>query len=279
MMTRFMLSPPVVLSLLLVAVAPAAAQDEKPVYKLGLVLDSDKRNRDLGADVVNAATRAFVDSRRFEMVERSQLNAVFTEKNLQKFLGKGDNKLSDLHGIDFIGIVGYTVENKRTSNGNQSLFTIEVRLSDTRTGNILATLTSERSDYLNLPSSPREAGHQLFQNIREAFPPFGYIVKVSGEEVVVDLGTEAGVKKGDTFEIVKEGEQIIHPRTGEPLPAEMIVVGELKVVSTSAQLSHCKLKSRDAEAALGDPVRFKGKSSILNKTLRKTRGFWDNITD
>lgn len=270
-MLRSILSPLLVLCLLFAAAAPSVAQEEKVQYRLGLVLDKGKKDREIAEDVLNAATRAFFESKRFTLVERSQLDAVFTEKDLQGFLGKGNKELSDVLGLDMLGIVAYTVE--PTSAG--TLFTIEVRLVDVKTGSILATLTSERSDYLTPPSAPRVAGKALFQNVREAFPPFGYVVKASGKSVVVDLGSDSGVKKGDAFEVVKEGEQIIHPRTGEVLSAEMIVVGELKVVSTSADLATCKLT--DGEGAVGSIVRFKGRNSILNKALRGVGGIWDRV--
>ncbi|HKV11904.1 MAG TPA: CsgG/HfaB family protein [Thermoanaerobaculia bacterium] len=270
-MLRSILSPLLVLSLFFAAAAPSVAQEGKVLYKLGLVLDKGKKDREIAEDVLNAATRAFFESKRFTLVERSQLDAVFTEKDLQGFLGKGNKELSDVLGLDMLGIVAYTTE--QTSAG--TLFTIEVRLVDVKTGGILATLTSERSDYLTPPSAPRVAGKALFQNIREAFPPFGSVVKVSGKNVIVDLGSESGVKKGDAFEIVQEGEQIIHPKTGEVLSAEMIVIGELKVISTSPQLATCKVTRGDS--ALGSIVRFKGRNSILNKTIRGIGGVWDRV--
>ncbi|HYO14372.1 MAG TPA: CsgG/HfaB family protein [Thermoanaerobaculia bacterium] len=245
-----------------------AGQVEKPVYKMGLVLSKGKWKSDLDQDVLNAATRAFVDARRFNMVERSQLDAVFTEKDLQGFLGKGNKELSDVLGLDFIGLVAYNTETKKLAGASSAkVFMIEVRLVDVKTGSILMTLTSERSDLLVAPTSPNEAGNQLFENVREAFPPLGYIIKVSGKEIVVDLGSGAGVKKGDTLEVVREGEEIIHPRTGEILPAELVVVGKLKVVSASSDRSLCKLSS--GEVDLGSPVRFKGKSSWLEQIKRK----------
>lgn len=254
-----------VLLLVLLAAAPAAAQDDKSLYKMGLLVP-DEKDRRLDIDVLNAATKAFVDARRFIMVERSKLDSVFTEKDLQSFLGKGNNKLSDLLGLDFLGLVGYTVESKKLGGSNLKIFNIEVRLVDTRTGQIVATVNSERPDSFTPPSTAREAARDLFQSIREAFPPYGYVIKVAGEGVVVDLGSEAGLKKGDALEIVKEGEQIIHPVTGKPLPAELIVIGELKVVSTSPQLSNCKGKG---DIPLGSTVRLKEKNNQFKKFLGK----------
>lgn len=248
--------------------APAGADvGAKNIYKLGLVL-GDSKDKRVDADVLNLATNVFVETRRFKMVERKQLNAILTEKSLQSFLGKGNKKLSDLLGLDFVGIVGYTVESQRSGTVTRNVVTLDVRMADVKTGEILATITSDR-DSLTPPTTIRAASRLLFQSIREAFPPIGYVIKTTKDSVVVDLGTDAGVKKGDILEIVREGEEIIHPRTGEVLPAEWIVIGELKVGATSAQISHCK--SRKGEATLNSIVRLKAKNGRLKGIFGKVK--------
>jgi hypothetical protein len=258
--------------LLLANAPPAAAQVEKSLYKLGLISgekekkhESDKERR-YREDVLNAATDAFVATRRFTMVERNQLDAIFTEKSLQDFIGgQVNNKLTDVLGLDLVGVVGYTVETSKSSEGKPTTkCVIDVRLVDVKTASILATVTSDRPDLaLLLPSStPREAEKLLYKSIRDAFPPLGYVVSVSGKDVIIDLGAEAGLKNGDTLEIVQEGEQIIHPVTGKVLSAPMKVIGELKVVTTAPQVSTCKLKSKGMPP-IASLVRLKGSRSLI----------------
>lgn len=253
--------------LLVLAAAPVAwGQEEKALYKLGLILpDKDKRH---DRDVLNAATDAFVTAKRFTVVERKELDAVFTEKDLQEFIGgQVNNKLSDVLGLDLLGVVGYTVETTPDSKGKPvKSWIIDVRLVAVKTASVLATITSNRPNILT-PLTPREAGDRLLKSIREAFPPLGVIVQIEGKKVVIDLGSEAGVKKGDSLEIVSQGEEIIHPVTGELLPAPLSVVGQLKVVSTSHRLSTCKLKKPKKEIALADLVRLKGRDTLIVKWL------------
>ena len=263
--------------LLLASAHPSMAQVEKAVYKLGLisgVKDKDKhyesdRERRYREDVLNAATDAFVSARRFSMVERNQLDAIFTEKSLQEFIGgQVNNKLTDVLGLDLVGVVGYTVDTSKSLKGESvTKCIIDVRLVDVKTASIIVTVTSDRPSLLP-PATPREAGDLLYKNIREAFPPLGYIVSAAGKEIVVDLGTEAGLKDGDTLEIVQEGEQIIHPVTGKVLSAPMKVVGELKVVTASPQISTCKLKSK-GEPSIGSLVRLKGSDTRMFKWLNR----------
>lgn len=256
--------------------APAAAQGEKPVYKLGLILQEDgsrKNNEEkqIDAQVLNAATDAFLAARRFKMVERSQIASIFTEKSLQDFIGgKVNNKLSDVLDLDMIGIVSHRVENQPSEHGQvKSTWFLEVRLLDVKTASLLVSLSSKRASALSMlpPATPAEASPLLAQSIRDAFPPMGFIIEVDDKEVVVDFGSEVGLKKGDTLEVVQEGRQIIHPVTGEVVQAPLKVVGELKVVSASSRQSICKRASRQGEFELASAVRLKGTESAIIKGL------------
>ncbi len=261
----------------LVTSAPVMAQGEKPVYKLGLISGEDKSKMNakeiqLDTQVLNAATDAFLATRRFKMVERNQLAAIFTEKSLQDFIGgKANNKLTDVLDLDLIGVVSHTEEAKKSEEGKPTTkWIIEVRLIDVKTAALLLTVTSDHASLLGMlpPSTPREAGELLNQGIRDVFPPLGYVVQINGKDIVVDLGSEAGLKKGDTLEVVKEGEQIIHPVTGEVLTAPLKVIGELKVISASPQVSICKRSSK-GELQLANIVRLKGTESAVIKMLMK----------
>jgi hypothetical protein len=259
---------PLLLLGLLAAPLPAAAQGDKGLYKMGLLLaDEHKQN---GGDALNAATDAFVAARRFKMVERKQLNAIFTEKDLQEFIGgKVNNKLSDVLGLDLVGVVDFTIDTQFTPGRlPEKTWIIDVRLVDVKTAAIVTTLTSNRPSLLPT-STARDAGQRLFEAIREAFPPIGYIIQINGKEATIDLGSEAGLKEGDPLEIVQEGEQIIHPVTGQVLSGPMKVVGELKVASLTPQMSTCKVKKAQGDLKVGSLVRFQGKSSKIIDMINK----------
>jgi len=229
------------LVLILLTVAPGVAQEEQRRHKIGLVLGSEVE-RKLGDEILSAVTDVFASSKRFVIVERHKLEAVFTEKDLQRFLGKGDPYLSELLDLDLLGLVVHSVETKGIGHGKAiPRVILEVRLVEVATGVILETISSER------PYSPpaltlREAGNYLSETLREKFPLSGYVVRVKGKEVVVDLGIDDGLKDGAALDIVRKGEQIVHPVNHVLLPAEWIVTGELKVIFVSPHLSTCWLR-------------------------------------
>jgi hypothetical protein len=194
---------------------------------------------------------------------------VLTEKDFQEFLGGQVNqKLSDVLGLDFIGVINASEDKVEALDGKmQNRWILDVRLIAVRTAKVFATLKSERIELIQ-PSTIREAGQALFRSIRETFPPLGYVVALRGKEVVVDLGSESGIRDGDVLEVVREGERLIHPVHGTELPSEMIVVGELKVKSSSPALATCKTsKGKNFEVA--NLVRLKLKSTLWKQWILK----------
>ena len=95
----------------------------KTEYELGLILKEDKarkteQERKIDAEVLNAATDAFLAAKRFDLIERDQLAAVFTEKSLQDFIGgKVNNKLTDVLALDLLGVVSHTEETTKSDEG------------------------------------------------------------------------------------------------------------------------------------------------------------------
>jgi len=64
----------------------------------------------------------------------------------------------------------------------------------------------------------------------ETVPWQAKIVKVSDGEVYVNVGADAGVRKGEVFEIYTLGEELIDPDTGISLGAEETYAGKIRIV-------------------------------------------------
>ncbi|MBE0502089.1 MAG: hypothetical protein IBX47_11695 [Desulfuromonadales bacterium] len=61
-------------------------------------------------------------------------------------------------------------------------------------------------------------------------PLTGLVLLDHGEEVLIDLTAEKGVRVGDLFSVVSKGEIVKHPVTGAPLGTLDEIVGELQIV-------------------------------------------------
>ena len=88
----------------------------------------------------------------------------------------------------------------------------------------------------------------------EAYPVEGNVVSVSEEAININLGTNYGIRAGQTFAIRRKGEVLTDPETGEILgSSEGETLGVIEVTSPKEKFSTCKLVSGDLPAR-GDTV-------------------------
>lgn len=84
----------------------------------------------------------------------------------------------------------------------------------------------------------------------------GKIAYVSGSEVKINIGKGSDLAVGTVLEVVREGEAITDPDTGEVLEREQKVIGEIKVTEVKDNLSNCTVTSGSG-LKVGDLVRAK----------------------
>ena len=255
---------------LLVSLALSAAPAHAKVFKVGLLL-AEKHPNSEAEEILSVTSASFVDSRRFDVIERSRLDKIFEERDLQDFIDGSAGDLSNLEGVDMLGLVTYSLEKGFSIDGNpERHYYINIRLTDVKTGRIAGTINSRRATVTYSPTTPYNASQALLENLREAFPPEGIVVSVAGHEVIVDIGVESGIKENDVLEVIREGETLFHPTTGQPLPPVESVIATLKVKEPSNQLSTCKLQKGE-EVVVTDRVRLKEKEQRLQNLVQR---FW-----
>lgn len=83
----------------------------------------------------------------------------------------------------------------------------------------------------------------------------GKIARIDGGKIFINLGSEHGLKEGDTFDVYKTGAVIKDPDTGEVLGAEEEKIGTIRVVAVKgAKYSECAVVS-GAGFAVGNVVK------------------------
>ncbi len=267
MMHERRLSTLLLLIAMLCGLAAGAGAEE---LKIGLVLEQDGRN-ETDAKAINAATDAFLRTRRFTVVERDALDSVFQEKGLKGFIGDAEGAdIGQTLGLDWIGILSYSIDRHRDSDGDVSYsYKLSVRMMEVESAQVVHTIDSAREAFTRAVSMA-SAGDRLLENLLAAFPAQGYVIKrVDEERVLVDLGTEQGVREGDKLEVFTHGESMIHPVTGREIPGRKITQAVLKVLRVDTGLSTCKIKKADGAVDVGDVVEFKGKDSTFGKLMDK----------
>ena len=103
---------------------------------------------------------------------------------------------------------------------------------------------------------------QIFQLNRDIlktvilkYPLRGYLVKVNGDEAILNLGSRQGVVMGTKFEALEEQEPIKYK--GKTLSHAAQSVGELVTIKVEPDLSYLRIAKRDRTLKADDKVQEK----------------------
>ncbi|MDI7248097.1 MAG: DPP IV N-terminal domain-containing protein [Bacillota bacterium] len=238
----------VCLVLLVATACPALAAEKLRIAVIDFKVSKALPTID-GQVVAEHITTLLQKAGRFQVFQRTQLQAILDEAGLS-MTGLVDQttkiEAGKIKGVDVlvmgsIGKIGTTL-------------VINVWFANTTTGQISAAEQVEGSgeaDLLNMI-------HTIVQKIEYMFPLTGYVVHVSGNQVMVDLGTGDGLRPGTELKIYREGEVIRHPKTGEVLTVTEIAVGTMRVHQVQDAVSTGELVSveQGATVQVGDKVRI-----------------------
>ncbi|MBX7152912.1 CsgG/HfaB family protein [bacterium] len=193
---------------------------------------SDKQVFDrAGVDAFSeAATQkvinAFVDLKRFIVIERAAIDKILQEQNFQMGdLTDPDTaaKFGNMLGTQYL--VQGKILNLSTSKKEKkyrSTLEMNLRIIDVSSGQIKSSKdikgTSDAKKDLSSKiayDALNDAGEGILNTLRSAFPVEGKIVKIleSGKKdklrVLISCGKEIGVREGDKFHIVQEEELMV----------------------------------------------------------------------
>lgn len=208
----------------------------------------------------------FVNSGMYTVVERGQLDQVIGEMGFSS-TGMVDSnsviEIGKLSGAQYI-LVG----NVSMADVYQSvipLTTIKTfrakvgmiyRLIDAKTGKILLSSSiedqhtidevtgSDFSEEVLLHKACSNVAEKILKEIQKKNPVIGNILDVNGEEVYIDLGTDSGLRVGETLMVFKEGAPI-YGKNGEIVTTRIIELGEIKVTQVEEGYSIGKIKEKN----------------------------------
>lgn len=181
-------------------------------------------NQDLGKIVAEWLVTAMVKDGRFEVIERRLLTKILAEHQLAM------TGIVNPDQIQKIGkILGAEVLISGAVMQVGTLLEVNTRIIDIETGSIIAAERVKSDTVTSLEDMVVSVAAQVMKD----FPLKGYVAKREKDKVVIDLGRQAGVKKGMQFIVYQEGKVIKHPKTGEILEIEKLEVGRVEVFSVS----------------------------------------------
>jgi tetratricopeptide (TPR) repeat protein len=204
-------------------------------------------------DVVNdSMITAFVNQKRFQMVERERIRQVLRELKLSQ---------TDLVDPDTASKVGRIVVADAILTGTiyETKSSIEIlsRLVDMETSNIM-----EAMDVFGEDKSLRGVNslmEGLALKYKQSFPLLeGIVLKKEGKSVLIDLGSDKKIKKDMGVILYREGDEIRHPETGNVLGSEPEELGEAKVEYVYEGFSRAQIRK-------GKPARIEVRDKIITK--------------
>ncbi len=238
---------------------PLAANADFKRTKIA-VLDFDLKGsgfetEDMGAIVAEWFITAFVKDGRFDVIERGLLKKILNEHKLG-MSGIVDEttatKLGKLLGVKII-ISGSVLK-------LQNILEINARIIDVETASIIAAENVKSSAAVRLQDLVVRMSAKIIKN----FPLEGYIVrrKTGKMEASIDLGRIAGVKKGMTFIVFKEGQILRHPKTKKILDVETVETGKIVITKVKYKISKADIVEEIVPGAISSGHMVKSVSPL-----------------
>jgi TolB-like protein len=229
-----------------------------------------------GARLEGAVTDALLRLSRFDVVARTQMDKVLAEQKLSNsdvVDPESAIRIGKLLGADYV--VTGTLLSTAFEPGffSKDEFTARARIEviEAATGRIVfsdsfagarKTLVMRRGTSLST-LSPAERERSLTESLAALASRFvarldlldpltGYVVKVEGRRVAINLGRDSGVKAGQEFLVVDEAEPVRDPATGETLSVDRRTRARLAIVSVEEKLAWARVVATSSPNASVD---------------------------
>jgi curli biogenesis system outer membrane secretion channel CsgG len=220
--------------------------------RYGKTFQVDANNDPLGKQVSDMLSTRLVQSQKFLVFERPDLDKVKAEQSIARDSG--------LIGVDAL-IIGSVTEFGRSTTGKSGFFSgtkvqtahakVEIRMVDVRTGYVFFTASGtgdattesgeiagfgSKADYdasLNdraIGAAVSDVQTALISKLQER-PWRTDILKVDGSQLYISGGERQGLKVGDTLAILRQGERVKSAQTGFDIALPPKAIGQARIVS------------------------------------------------
>ncbi len=187
-------------------------------------------------------------SGRVQVVERVIIDRLLEELNL------GSSELADPQTSLRLGKV---LAAKIVATGSllhlSDSSLLNMRLVDTETTAVPKVISSKLAPgSADLENEIHELNRIILQTVVKKYPLHGYIVQVSGDQAMINIGSGQGVVPGTRFDVLEEGKPIKYKgRTLKGLPKKIAV---LEVVQVEPDLCSVQVISSDRPLKKDDKI-------------------------
>jgi len=222
-------------------------------------------------DIVTGLT----NSKRFTLMEREDVDLILTEKTFETIASGGDiqSRLGELAGADYLihgEINNFYATTKRKKvpymDEIQTITTTHVegifRIADVHTGAIISSEKINVSEKIKDVSDPTQVVSKMIsqfstQSVAKIVARL-YPIKVMGSSadgaVYLNRGADSGVKVGQHYVVMRPGDVLIDPDTGESFGSAESKVATIQVTQVEGSRSRAKRLS-GSKPVSGDILR------------------------
>lgn len=205
--------------------------------------------RDLGEIVLDKMITSLVNLKRFNVMERAELQRILEEQKLGMTGVLDASTAAEIgKGIGLDAIILGSVTAVKSSVG------IDARVIDTETASIV-TSKDAYSTSTNIQDIKTMVDDVVMKIYSDLPIVDAYVIKVEGENFYIDIGSLKGIRKGMKCTIYREGEVIKHPISGEILGKKIDELGEAVTTEVFEKMTCCRIvTSGIGEIKIGDKL-------------------------
>lgn len=269
--------------LLLVLAGTVGAMQVRQRIAVSALEDKARSSYNVGTGLADVLTTALVNTGRFQVFERDQLARVMEEQALgtsglvTQQTAPQIGRLLGVQAIVYGSVTEFSTQQDSVGLGTflggvgfsrtTARVTIDIRLIDTTTGEILVahTATGEESEAGGVLLVPGmvigatsdfdktlegKAARQAIDEIVNAItikmrdvPWSGAVVQTDGNRVFINAGMETGITNGMEFNVYSKGMELIDPTTGLSLGAMETLTGIIQVMDVKERYAICRIIS------------------------------------
>ena len=214
------------------------------------IIDFDNKTtfKGLGRGAQDILTTALWETDRFILLEREEIQKIFHEQALSlsgRVPTETAIKIGRILGAQYILTGGITEAGLiKGGSGNISRIVLDARLIDVDSSQIvLAETASGTAPGNNLDAAIRVASENLVKKINKEIdkkPWQSSVMKVTGEIIHINAGSEHGIQKSNQFAVYQKGEEFIDPRTKAVLGSLSNKIGAITIVEVHPDYSIAK---------------------------------------
>ncbi|HHO76982.1 MAG TPA: tetratricopeptide repeat protein [Deltaproteobacteria bacterium] len=127
---------------------------------------------------------------------------------------------------------------------------LSLRLVDTETTAIPKVINRELNSGSSLKKELHRLNREILTTVMTTYPLQGYIINVTDEKAMVNLGADQGVVMGSRFTVIEEPEPIKYK--GKTLRQAHKKIADLEVIQVDPDLSYCRILSTERQIVRDD---------------------------